>query len=111
MPTHYVYLILAILFEVVGTSAINVSNGFSKLVPSAIGIVCFFAALFFMSLVLKVMPVGIVYAIWAGLGIVTITLIGFVVFGQKLDMPALFGIGLIVAGVLVINLFSSSTTH
>ncbi len=111
MPTHYIFLVLAILFEVVGTSAINISNGFTKLVPSAIGILCFVTALFFMSLVLKVMPVGIVYAIWAGLGIVTITLIGFVIFGQKLDVPALIGIGLIVAGVLVINLFSNSATH
>lgn len=111
MQSHYIYLVLAIFAETIATSAINMSNGFTKLVPSLFGVALFVVALYFMSLALRVMPVGIVYATWAGLGIVTITLIGLVAFGQKLDWPAIIGMGMIIAGVVTIHVFSNSTHH
>lgn len=108
---HYLFLALAILSEVIGTSALQASQQFTRPVPSAIVIAGYGSAFYFLALTLKVMPLGIVYAIWAGLGIVLITGVGWVLFGQKLDFAALAGIGLIVAGVVVINVFSNSTTH
>ena len=111
MPTHYVYLILAVMFETAGTSAIQASQQFTRLWPSVMVMVCFAAAFWFLSLTLRTMPVGIMYAMWSGLGIVLIALIGYAVFGQKLDLPAVLGIGLILAGIVVINLFSTTTRH
>ncbi|MGB1235866.1 MAG: DMT family transporter [Planktomarina sp.] len=111
MPTHYIYLCLAIIAETIGTSALKASDQFTKVGPTIIAIGGFVVALYFMGLTLKFLPVGIVYAIWSGLGIVTITTIGFLFFHQKLDAPALFGIALIIAGVVVINVFSKSTVH
>ncbi len=108
---HYIYLALAILSEVIGTSALQASQQFTRPLPSAIVIAGYGSAFYFLSLTLKVMPLGIVYALWAGLGIVLITAIGWIGFGQKLDLPALLGIGLIVAGVVVIHMFSDSATH
>lgn len=111
MPLHYVYLILAVAAETIGTSALQASQQFTRLVPSLLVVGGYGAAFYLLSLTLRVMPVGIVYAIWSGLGIVFIALIGIVVFGQKLDLPALLGLAMIVGGILVINLFSGSTTH
>jgi small multidrug resistance pump len=111
MPIHYVYLVIAVAFETVGTSALKASEGFTRLGPSLIVIVGYAVSFYFLSLTLKVIPVGIAYAIWSALGIFFITLIGWVVFRQRLDAPALIGLALIVAGVLVIQLFSRTTGH
>lgn len=107
----YLYLGLAILSEVIGTSALKASNEFTRLVPSLITLVAFASAFYFLSLCLRTIPVGIAYAIWSGIGIVLISLIALVLFGQRLDPPALIGMALIIAGVLVINLFSKSAAH
>ncbi|GAA4114604.1 DMT family transporter [Aminobacter aganoensis] len=107
----YIYLIIAVAFEVVATSALKETNGFTRLLPSLVTVAGYAAAFYFLSLVLKVMPVGIVYAMWSGAGIVFITAIAWVWFRQSLDLPALLGIGLIMAGVIVINLFSKSVAH
>nr|WP_319251029.1 SMR family transporter [uncultured Celeribacter sp.] len=111
MPKHYLFLLAAILSEVIGTSALNASQQFTRLVPSAVVIIGYGLSFYFLSHTLKVMPVGIVYAIWSGLGIVFITLIGLVIFGQKIDLAAALGMGLILAGVLVIHIFSKTVGH
>ena len=105
------YLAVAIVAEVIATSALKASEGFSRLVPSLVVVAGYGIAFFCLSLTLRTIPVGIVYAIWSGVGIVLIALAGYFVFGQVLDAPALIGMGLIVAGVLVINLFSRSAAH
>ena len=105
------YLAVAILAEVIATSALKASEGFSRLVPSLVVVAGYGIAFFCLSLTLRTIPVGIVYAIWSGVGIVLIALAGYFVFGQVLDAPALIGMGLIVAGVLVINLFSRSAVQ
>ena len=107
----YLYLFIAIAFEVVGTSALQASAQFTRLGPTALMALCYLAAFFFLSLSLKLLPVGIAYAIWSGLGIVLIALIGLVWFGQRLDFPAILGLALIIAGVVVINLFSETVGH
>ncbi len=107
----YLWLAIAIVSEVIGTSALKASEEFTRPVPALISVVAFLCALFCLSLTLRTVPVGIAYAIWSGIGIVLISLIALVLFGQKLDAPALIGMALIIAGVLVINLFSKSTAH
>ena len=107
----YVYLLIAIVCEVIATSALKAANGFTVLVPSLIVIVGYGAAFFFLSLTLRTLPVGIAYAIWSGLGIVLISIVGWVLYGQVLDAPALAGMALIVAGVVVINVFSRAGAH
>ena len=107
----YLYLAIAIVSEVIGTSALKASNEFTRVVPSLITLVAFMTAFYFLSLTLRTIPVGIAYAIWSGVGIVLISLIGRFVFGQTLDLPALIGMGLIVAGVVVINVFSKVAGH
>lgn len=111
MLKAYVYLLFAVLFETFGSSCLQASQQLTRLWPS-LGIVVGFggAFLFFMQ-VLKVMPLGITYALWSGIGIVLISLSGWLVFGQKLDGWALVGLGLIIAGILVINLLSRSAVH
>ncbi|TCL09401.1 small multidrug resistance pump [Shimia isoporae] len=111
MPKAYLFLMIAVVFETIGTTALQASNQFSKLVPSLIVVVSYAAAFYLMALTLRYLPVGITYAIWSGMGIVLIAFIGFVVFGQKLDWPAILGMGLIVLGILVINLFSKTAMH
>ena len=108
---HWIFLLVAIAFEVVGTSALKDTEGFTKLVPSLVAIAGYGAAFYFLSLTLKTMPVGVVYAIWSGVGVVLISLVGWVGFRQHLDAAALLGIALIVAGVAVINLLSKSLPH
>ena len=105
------YLLLAIIAEVIGTSALKPSEGFTKLVPSGIVVVGYGTAFYLLSLVLKSLPVGIVYAIWSGVGIVLITIVGVFAFKQTLDTPAIIGMSLIVAGVVVLNLFSKTMIH
>lgn len=107
----YAVLVVAIVFEVLGTSALQAAQHFTRLVPTVAMVVCYAVAFFFLSWSLRYVSVGIAYAIWSGLGIVLISLVGYVVFGQKLDPAALVGLGLIIAGVLVLNLFSKSTFH
>jgi small multidrug resistance pump len=107
----YVYLGVAIVAEVIGTSALKASNGFTQLVPSLITIVTYAVAFYFLSLTLKTIPVGIAYAIWSGIGIVLIALIGLFWFRQPLDLAAVIGLGLIIAGVAVVNGFSRSVVH
>lgn len=111
MPIHYVFLVIAILFEVTATSALPASQQFTRLWPSVIVVVGYCLSFFFLSMTLKVMPVGVVYAMWSGLGIVTVAIVGYFVYNQKLDVPAVLGMGLIILGVLVINLFSSTAGH
>jgi small multidrug resistance pump len=108
---NYIYLIVAVAFEVVATSALKETNGFTRLWPSVVALAGYACAFYFLSLVLRQVPVGIVYAMWCGAGIVFITAIAWIWFRQTLDLPALLGIGLIMAGVIVINLFSKSIVH
>ena len=105
------YLVLAIVFETVATSFLKQSEQFTKLVPSVLTILGYAAAFYCLSVVLKSIPVGIAYAIWSGVGIILIALIGFFVFKQHLDMAAIIGLALIIAGVVVINVFSDSVSH
>ncbi|WP_022850888.1 DMT family transporter [Limisalsivibrio acetivorans] len=105
-----VYLALAILFEVIGTSSLKASTGFTRLYPSILVVLGYGASFYFLSLVFKTMQVGVVYAVWSGLGIVLITLIGFIIYRETPDLPAILGLCLIIAGVAVINLFSD-TVH
>lgn len=107
----YVLLLIAITAEVIATSALKAAEGFSKPLPSVIVVVGYAVAFYCLSLTLKVLPVGIAYAIWSGVGIVLVAAIGLVVYGQKLDLPAVIGLGLIIAGVLVVNLLSKSVPH
>ena len=108
----WVYLLLAIVSEVVATSALKSSESFSRLWPSVLTVVGYGVAFYLLSLTLRELPVGIAYAIWSGLvGIVLVSLAAVVLFGQKLDLPALIGMGLIVAGVIVINVCSKSVVH
>ena len=111
MVLNYVYLIVAILFEVVATTALKQTDGFTRLTPSLVSIAGYALAFYFLSLPLRTMPVGVVYALWCGAGIIFITAIGWVWFRQALDLPALAGMGLIMAGVVVINLFSKTIVH
>jgi small multidrug resistance pump len=102
----YLYLAIAIIAEVIGTSALKASEGFTRLAPSLVVIVGYGVAFYFLALALKHIPVGVAYAIWSGVGIALITLIGWIVFKQALDAAALAGIGLIVLGVVVIQMSS-----
>ncbi|MCC1491830.1 SMR family transporter [Cognatishimia sp. F0-27] len=107
----YLILACAVLAETIGTSALQASQQFTRLVPSVIVIVAYGAAFYLLALALRHFPVGIAYAMWSGLGVVFISIIGLVVFGQKLDLPALLGLGLIIAGIIVINVFSNTAQH
>lgn len=107
----YLFLGLAIIFEVVGSSFIKASEGFTKWLPSIVVVVAYLICFYFLSLALKSIPLGVAYAIWAGLGIVLTALVSVLFFKQKLDLPAILGIAIIIVGVLVINLFSKSATH
>ncbi|TMS58550.1 QacE family quaternary ammonium compound efflux SMR transporter [Imbroritus primus] len=105
----WLFLVIAIVAEVIATSCLKSSEGFTRLLPSLATITGYAIAFFFLSLALKAIPVGIAYAIWSGVGIVLISTIGWLLFKQSLDTPALLGMGLILSGVLIINLFSTST--
>ncbi len=107
----YVYLLFAIVAEVVGTTALQACDGFTKFVPSTVVVLGYGFAFYFLSLVLKSVPVGVAYAIWSGVGIVLITVVGAVIYKQMPDVPAMVGMGLIVCGVAVINMFSNTTSH
>jgi small multidrug resistance pump len=106
--SHWILLSIAITAEVLGTSFLKASDGFTRLWPSVVVVISYCIAFYFLALTLRTMPVGIAYAVWAGAGIALIALIGWSVFGQALDIPAAVGIGLIVAGIVVLQLFSES---
>lgn len=107
----WVYLVVAVCGEVLGTTALKSSEGFSRFAPSLIVVIGYGIAFYFLSLTLDKIPVGISYALWSGIGIVLISIIGWLFLGQRLDVPAMIGIGFIIIGVAVINLFSKSAAH
>jgi small multidrug resistance pump len=104
----FLYLAVAIIAEVIGTSALKASNGFTVWLPSLVVAAGYGVSFYFLSLALRAIPVGVAYAIWSGVGIVLISVIGWALFRQRLDAAALVGIGLIIAGVIVIQLFSTT---
>jgi small multidrug resistance pump len=107
----WLYLLVAIISEVAGTSALKSAEGFTRFWPSCVVVVGYASAFYFLSLTLKSIPVGIAYAIWSGLGTALVAVVAWVFMGQRLDLPAVFGILLIIAGVLVLNLFSKATAQ
>lgn len=111
MKTAYLFLGAAIVAEVIATSLLKTSHGFTRLWPSVATVIGYAISFYCLAQTLGSIPTGVAYAIWSGVGIVLISLIAWAVFGQTLDAPALIGMGLIVAGVLVINLFSRSVAH
>lgn len=109
--TGLMYLTMAIIAEVIATTMLKASEGFTRLWPSVVVIVGYAVAFWGLSMVVKTMPLGIVYAIWSGMGIVLVSVAAVFIYQQKLDLPAVLGMSLIIAGVLVINLFSKSSVH
>lgn len=105
----WVYLALAICFELLGTSSLKSTVGFTKLVPSVLTLFGYAVAFYFLSLSLEEIPIGIAYAIWSAVGIVLVAIIGYFVYGQALDKPAILGMGLIIVGVVIMNTMSKST--
>ena len=108
---NYLFLALAILAEAVATTALKMSEQFTRLLPSAVVVVGYATAFYFLSLSLRTIPVGVAYAVWSAVGIVLITVVGAVMFRQVPDLPAVIGLALIIAGVAVINLFSKMSAH
>ncbi|MEZ5644903.1 MAG: multidrug efflux SMR transporter [Burkholderiaceae bacterium] len=102
---------LAIVAEVIGTSALKASDSFTRPLPSLLVVAGYAVSFYCLTIVLRSIPVGVAYAVWSGLGIVLITLVAYVVYRQTIDLAGLIGMGLIIAGVLVLNLFSKSTSH
>lgn len=104
----WVYLAVAIVAEIIATSALKMSDGFRQLVPSIVVVIGYGVSFYCLSLTIREIPLGVVYAIWSGIGIALISVIGWVLFGQKLDAGAIAGIALIASGVVVLNLFSKA---
>lgn len=111
MPKSYIFLICAIAMETIGTTALQASQQFTRLIPSVVVVAGYALSFYLLAMALKTIPVGIAYAIWSGLGIVFIAAIGYALFGQKLDLPAILGMALILIGILIIHLFSGSAPH
>ena len=107
----YLYLAIAIVCEVVATSSLKASKEFTRLWPSVVVVAGYVTSFYFLTLTLRTVPVGIAYAIWSGLGIVLVAIVGILFYKQVLDAPAIIGMGLIVIGVVVINLFSKTVAH
>ncbi len=107
----WVFLVVAMLCEIVGTCVLKAADGFTRAVPSVVVIVTYTVSFYFFSLALRVIPVGIAYAIWSGVGIMAIAVIGWLYYGQALDTAAILGLGLIIAGVVVLSLFSKTVAH
>lgn len=107
----YLFLFISIVCEVIATTALKLSDSFTRLWPATVTVLFYLLAFWSLTIPMRTIPTGIIYAIWSGAGIVLISLVGWVVYGQKLDMAALAGMGLIIAGVVVINLFSNSSGH
>lgn len=108
---QWIFLSVAIVSEVIGTSALKATGEFTRLWPSVIVVVSYFLAFYFLTLTLRTIPIGIAYAIWSGVGVALITLVGWLFYKQTLDIPAFVGISLIVAGVVVLNVFSKAVPH
>ena len=108
---HWMYLAVAILSEVVATSALKAADGFTRWFPSLLVVVGYASAFHFLSLTLRAIPLGIAYAIWSGVGVALVSLVGWAIYHQSLDIAALVGIALIVAGVVVLQLFSKAVPH
>lgn len=108
---QWVFLSIAIVSEVIATSCLKAADGFSRFWPSLVVIIGYLLAFYFLSLTLRTIPVGVAYAIWSGIGVVLIALSGWLFLGQSLDVPAVIGLTLIVAGVIVINVFSRAVPH
>ncbi|MCD5362563.1 MULTISPECIES: multidrug efflux SMR transporter [Chromobacterium] len=107
----WLFLAVAIVSEVIATSSLKASDGFTRLGPSLLTGAGYVLAFYMLSLTLRQIPVGVAYALWSGVGIVLVSIVGWVLYGQKLDAPAMIGMGLIIAGVLVMNLMSKSVAH
>mgnify|MGYP002713225449 CR=1 FL=1 len=107
----YLFLAIAIIAEVIATSALKASDEFTRLIPSMIVVVGYGVAFYFMTLVIRTIPLGVTYAVWSGLGIVLISAVAYFYYKQSLDLPAIIGIGLIVSGVIVIHVFSNTAGH
>ncbi len=107
----YATLFTAIALEVVGTTFLQRSEQFTRLMPTLLMGLCYAGSFYFLSLALRAMPLGIAYAIWSGLGIVLVSLIGLFLFGHRLDLAAVIGLTMIVGGVIIVNMFSTSVTH
>lgn len=107
----YLALGLAIVAEVIATSALKASESFTRWLPSIVTVVGYITSFWFLSITLRTVPVGVAYAIWSGLGIVLITTVAWLLFGQRVDLPAVIGMGLIIAGVVVLNVFSKVAAH
>lgn len=107
----YVFLLIAIVAEVIGTTFLKLSDGFTKPMPAAVTAVSYGVSFYFLSLTLRTLPTGIAYAIWSGVGVVLITAVAWAFLGQKLDVAALCGILMIIGGVIVINMFSNAAGH
>jgi len=107
----YLFLAIAIVSEVAATSALKGSEGFTRLAPSVLVVTGYASAFYFLSLALRTIPVGVAYAIWSGAGVALVALVAWVVFGQRLDLPAIIGMALIVAGVLTLSFWSKTASH
>lgn len=111
MQRDIIYLIVAIIAETCATILLKASEGFTRLWPSLGVLLGYSTAFYFLSLTLKTMPTGMAYAIWSGLGIVLVSLVSWLIYGQKLDFPAIVGISFILVGLLIMNLLSTSSAH
>lgn len=111
MPVAYAYLAIAIVAEVVATSALKASDSFSKLGPSILVVIGYGLAFYLLSMVVRSVPVGVAYAIWSGAGIVLVALVSVFLYRQVPDLPALLGMALIIAGVIILNVFSNMDVH
>jgi len=108
---NWVYLFIAILAEVAATSLLKISENFTRLIPSCAVIIGYGIAFYFLSLTLRTIPVGIAYALWSGIGIILIALVGWIVYKQNIDLAGIIGMALIITGVIVLNLFSKTIPH
>ena len=108
---HYAILLAAVIAETIGTTALYASQQFTRLWPSLLVVASYAISFYLLSMTLKWFPVGIMYAFWSGMGIVLIALFGFLVYGQRLDWPAIIGLAMIVGGIVVIHVFSTTATH
>ena len=112
MPTHIIALVFAVMAETVATSALKASDQFTKLGPTAVVVFGYAISFYRLADTVRFMPVGIVYALWSGMGIIFVSIIGWVWFKQYLDLPAILGLAMILGGIVVINVFSNTTgTH
>ena len=108
---NWLLLAIAIVSEVTATSALKASNGFTRLAPSLVVVLGYASAFYFLSLTIRTIPIGVTYAVWSGVGIVLVAIIGWLLYGQKLDLPAVIGMALIIAGIVILNLFSKMSPH